>query len=103
MFENIISRRINWYEDEFELSPEARDFMERLMCSDSAKRLGANGADEVKQHPFLQPVDWANLMQKEAAFVPQVTDPESTDYVRLLSEYANDPPVRLARGDRRRL
>ena len=82
MFENIISRRINWYEDEFELSPEARDFMERLMCSDSARRLGANGADEVKQHPFLQPVDWANLMQKEAAFVPQVTDPESTDYVR---------------------
>jgi len=44
VFDNIVSRRINWFEDQMELSSEARDLMERLMCTDPGRRLGAHGA-----------------------------------------------------------
>lgn len=80
VFENILSGNIEWHDDWVEYSPEARDFMERLMTLDPARRLGANGAEEVKAHPFLAGIDWEGVTKSEAAFIPQVTDPESTDY-----------------------
>ena len=80
VFENIISRKVEWHDDWVEFSPDARDFMERLMCTDPEKRLGYNGAQEVKEHPFFNGVDWEQVMTAEPQFVPQVTDPESTDY-----------------------
>ncbi|KAL7423549.1 rim15, signal transduction response regulator [Cryptotrichosporon argae] len=80
VFDNVVSRRIDWHEDEMDVSPEARDLMDRLMCSDPTQRLGARGAEEVKQHPFFATIDWKTVMTSEASFVPEVTDPESTDY-----------------------
>ncbi|OAD76575.1 hypothetical protein PHYBLDRAFT_19092, partial [Phycomyces blakesleeanus NRRL 1555(-)] len=80
VFENILSRRIDWHEDEVEVSPEARDFMERLMTIDPTKRLGFNGAQEVKKHPFFQGLDWDMLLVESPAFVPQPADMEDTDY-----------------------
>ncbi|KNZ45695.1 AGC protein kinase [Puccinia sorghi] len=80
VFDNILSRRLEWPESDDDISPEAIDFMNRLMCTDPKSRLGAQGAAEVKAHPFLADIDWANLFKSEASFVPSVTDPESTDY-----------------------
>ncbi|KAI9010476.1 hypothetical protein CLU79DRAFT_773210 [Phycomyces nitens] len=80
VFENILSRRIDWHEDEVEVSPEARDFMERLMTVDPTKRLGFNGAQEVKKHPFFQGLNWDMLLVESPAFVPQPADMEDTDY-----------------------
>lgn len=80
VFDNIVSRRIDWHEDEIELSAEARDLMDRLMCSNPEERLGSRGADEVKQHAFFAGLDWSTITEGEASFIPQVTDPESTDY-----------------------
>ena len=80
VFDNILSRRIDWHDDEVEWSPEARDFVDKLLCPDSSRRLGAKGAEEVKRHPFLRGINWTKLREAEANFVPQVADPESTDY-----------------------
>ncbi|KAK4684867.1 serine/threonine-protein kinase RIM15, partial [Tremellales sp. Uapishka_1] len=80
VFDNVVSRRINWHEDEIEISAEARDLMDRLMCSDPLRRLGSRGAEEVKRHAFFAGLDWATITTMEASFVPDVTDPESTDY-----------------------
>lgn len=80
VFDNVVSRRINWHEDEVDIPPEARDLMDRLMCSDPAQRLGAQGADEVKAHSFFEGIDFATLTSTEAVFVPNAADPESTDY-----------------------
>ncbi|GAA5925415.1 hypothetical protein JCM10213_008785 [Rhodosporidiobolus nylandii] len=80
VFENILSRRFEWHEDEIDISPEAHDFMDKLLCSDSSRRLGSKGAAEVKAHPFLADVDWDNLLTQPVDFVPKVADPESTDY-----------------------
>jgi serine/threonine-protein kinase RIM15 len=80
VFENILSGQIEWHEDWVEFSLEARDFMERLLTVDPHRRLGANGAEEVKAHPFFSGIEWDKVTATEAAFIPQVTDPESTDY-----------------------
>ncbi|WVQ85691.1 hypothetical protein IAT38_007857 [Cryptococcus sp. DSM 104549] len=80
VFDNVVSRRINWHEDEIEISHEARDLMDRLMCFEPSRRLGARGAEEVKKHPFFAEINWDTISTSEASFVPEVTDPESTDY-----------------------
>jgi hypothetical protein len=80
VFENILSRRIDWYENEVDISPEARDFMERLMNTNPARRLGAYGAEEVKAHPFFKSIDWDGLLTKSPAFKPQPVNLEDTEY-----------------------
>ncbi|PLW14286.1 hypothetical protein PCANC_19753 [Puccinia coronata f. sp. avenae] len=50
------------------------------MCTDPTIRPGAQRAVEVKAHPFLADIDWANWSKSKASFVPSVIDPESTDY-----------------------
>ncbi|KDR83874.1 hypothetical protein GALMADRAFT_110858 [Galerina marginata CBS 339.88] len=80
VFENILSGHIEWHEEWIEFSQESRDFMKALMTLDTSERLGSGGADEVKAHPFFAGIDWDKVTTTEAAFIPQVTDPESTDY-----------------------
>lgn len=80
MFENILSGHIEWHEDWVSFSEEARDFMQSLMTLDPGERLGSNGAEEVKLHPFFEGIEWDKVTTTEAAFIPQVSDPESTDY-----------------------
>ncbi|KAG0304634.1 hypothetical protein BGZ98_005255 [Dissophora globulifera] len=80
VFENILSRDIDWHEGELDISPEARDFMERLLCMDPERRLGFNGADEVKEQPFFKDINWDTLLSERPAFVPAPADIEDTDY-----------------------
>jgi serine/threonine-protein kinase RIM15 len=83
VFENILARKIDWPdldEDEDEASPEAKDIMNRLMCSDQTQRLGANGAEEVKNHPFFAGLNWDTLLEEEPQFVPDPQNPEDTEY-----------------------
>ena len=102
MFENILSGHIEWHEEFIEFSPEARDFMERLLTLDPTRRLGANGADEVKNHPFFSDISWQAVTTSEAAFIPQVTDAECTDYFdprgAVLQTFNDDEPPSLLTG-----
>lgn len=47
-----------------DMDTEATDFIRRLLQRNPNKRLGANGADEVKKHPFFKNIDWDMLMRK---------------------------------------
>ena len=52
IFDNILDRRIEWPDDpDFELSPECRDLVEKLLNPDPEKRLGHRGAGEVSCRP----------------------------------------------------
>eukprot|EP01138_Halocafeteria_seosinensis_P016422 gb/GECG01016753.1/.p1 GENE.gb/GECG01016753.1/~~gb/GECG01016753.1/.p1 ORF type:complete len:517 (+),score=87.26 gb/GECG01016753.1/:1-1551(+) len=53
------------------LSSDAIDFLKSLM-TDAHKRLGANGVEEIKQHPWFRDIDWDSLQEKEAPYVTQV-------------------------------
>ncbi|ORX74609.1 hypothetical protein DL89DRAFT_254418 [Linderina pennispora] len=63
-----------------DISPEARDFISKLLTRDPKRRLGYNGAAEVKSHPFFQSVNWDTILDAQPAFVPQVDDIEDTEY-----------------------
>jgi len=72
------------------------------MTLDPARRLGAGGANEIKNHPFFSDINWDNVTTSEAAFIPQVTDAESTDYFdprgAVLQIFNDEEPLSLLAG-----
>ena len=51
------------------LSPAAVDIIRRLVC-DPNDRLGKNGVDEIKSHPFFLGVDWEHIRESTAPNMP---------------------------------
>ncbi|XP_030642795.1 serine/threonine-protein kinase LATS2 [Chanos chanos] len=74
---------INWESTlqvppQVKLSPEAVDIIGRLCCS-AEERLGANGAGEIKAHPFFGPIDFSsNLRTQPAPYRPKISHPMDT-------------------------
>jgi len=67
---------LNWrktfgFPDDCEISNSAKDLIRRLIA-DPNERLGINGVDEIKAHPFFYGIDWKNLRYKEAVYIPKV-------------------------------
>ena len=64
---------ITWPEVGYEenmISPEAKDFIEKLLHKDFSLRLGAKGVDELKGHPFLEDVDWGTIKSSDSVLIP---------------------------------
>ncbi|KAK6597020.1 hypothetical protein H4I96_09672 [Botrytis cinerea] len=88
VFENILARRISWPDEgDYDVSDEAKDLMNKLLCSDPQKRLGANkeekfptGGDEIRSHPWFEGTQWDKLLEDDAQFVPAPENPEDTEY-----------------------
>lgn len=51
------------------LSPAAADIIRRLVC-DASDRLGKNGVEEIKAHPFFLGVDWEHIRDSTAPNIP---------------------------------
>jgi serum/glucocorticoid-regulated kinase 2 len=47
-----------------EVSPSAISILTGLLSRDPAQRLGMNGAEVIKCHPFFEKIDWWRLAQK---------------------------------------
>ena len=61
-----------------EISPLARSILTGLLNRDPSQRLGVNGAEEIKRHPFFaQHIDFVRLSQKKIRppFKPSVSSP----------------------------
>ncbi|ONM08487.1 putative serine/threonine protein kinase IREH1 [Zea mays] len=80
IFENIMNRKIPWPHVPEEMSFDAQDLIDRLLTEDPHQRLGANGASEVKQHPFFKDISWDTLARQKAAFVPSSDSAFDTSY-----------------------
>lgn len=52
---------------EANLSPAATDILKRLLC-DADHRLGMNGVEEIKSHPFFEGIDWTKLRNAKSPF-----------------------------------
>jgi len=73
---------INWqktfrFPQKPKVSDDVKDLISKLIC-DPQDRLGRNGADEVKKHPFFKTIDWDNLYRQQPPWVPELTSPTDT-------------------------
>ena len=57
--------------DDVQLSKEAKNLIQRMVSSHE-NRLGVNGVEEIKNHPFFKGVDWDNIRNTRAPFIPDI-------------------------------
>jgi len=83
IFQNILSRDIIWPEALLEfMSEDAHDFIDSLLQIDPTKRLGHNGAQEVKAHRWFSSLNWNMVLERkmQAVFTPRPTSETDTSY-----------------------
>jgi serum/glucocorticoid-regulated kinase 2 len=69
-----------------EIGSEARSILTSLLDRDPTRRLGVNGADEIKKHPFfVKHIDFKKLLQKkiQPPFKPSVSSPVVSAFTNL--------------------
>lgn len=68
--------------------PSAKDILTKLLNRNPEQRLGANGASEIKAHPFFHSIDWRKLLQRqyEPTFKPNDGQMLSQPMVQHLSQ-----------------
>jgi len=85
MYQRILTDPLNFPPD---MSPEARSVMTGLLQRDPARRLGANGGEEIKRHPFFAKyIDWNRYSPFRRLFLLQ-TD---ANFRRLLAKKIQPP------------
>jgi serine/threonine-protein kinase RIM15 len=88
VFDNILHRRIAWPdEEEYPVTEEAKDLINKLIQLSPQDRLGANRQEkhancgaEIQAHPWFAEINWDTLLEDEAQFVPAPEHPEDTEY-----------------------
>jgi serine/threonine kinase 38 len=74
---------------EANISREAEDILRKLI-SDPETRLGTNGADEIKSHPFFKGIDWNHIKETLVPpFIPELKNNYDTKY---FDEFEEDEP-----------
>ncbi len=75
------------------MDPDAKDLLKRLLNRDPNRRLGANGADEIKNHKFFNDLIWDSIWNKEylPPFRPDVQNANDTS--NFDNEFTKQKPV----------
>jgi serum/glucocorticoid-regulated kinase 2 len=75
MYQKILQQPLGFGD---EIGTHARSILTGLLTRDPQHRLGVNGADEIKKHPFFaKNIDFGKLLKKEIQppFKPSVASP----------------------------
>lgn len=90
MYRKILQDPLRFPED---MDREAKSLIQGLLERNPEKRLGVNGAAEIKAHPFFAQIDWRRLMAKKyaAPFKPAVES--ATDTSNFDQEFTSEVPA----------
>ena len=81
---DVCNKVINWKKflkipGDIHISSQAEDLIMK-MINNSDVRLGKNGVEEIKAHPFFKKVDWDNIRNTRAPFIPELKNDYDTKY-----------------------
>jgi len=81
IFQNILAGQVVWPED-WDVPEEGKAFVHALLELEPKKRLGSQGVEEIKNHPFFKGVQWDTLLNKPMTdiFVPRPANRQDTSY-----------------------
>ncbi|KAL6947215.1 Serine/threonine protein kinase, AGC [Hanseniaspora vineae] len=90
MYKKILQEPLKFPEG---FDEDAKDLLVRLLNRDPRKRLGSNGAHEIKSHPFFSQLSWKRLTMK--GYIPPYKPPvaNSLDTSNFDSEFTKEKPV----------
>lgn len=83
---------------EAKLSAASTDILKRLIC-DADTRLGRNGFEEIKAHPFFAGFEWEKARDLTPPYIPQVTSEISNEN---FDQFDEEDPFHRSNEQRRK-
>ncbi|MCQ2821501.1 MAG: protein kinase, partial [archaeon] len=102
----VCSKILNWEKflnipKKAKVSKDAEDLIFKMVRG-SGNRLGKNGAEEIKRHPFFKSIDWENIRSQKAPFIPNLKNDYDCSYFEVLEEKKDEPFYPVIKGRKRK-
>eukprot|EP00727_Mastigamoeba_balamuthi_P008758 m51a1_g4504 putative protein kinase domain containing protein (1201) ;mRNA; f:371786-380544 len=98
-FDNITAKRLEW-PDDVEASDGLKDCVDKLLELSPERRLGGGkpGELDLRSHRFFEGIDWEQLRDQRAPFVPAITDDVDTSFFDSRLQIFGQPPPLAGSG-----